>query len=87
VHRLFVYFTPIENNLFFKFLEIVGGGSFSPLMAVILRENKLTSPNYVDWKWNLNIILTVKEYKYILYNPCPVIRESFTNKEREAEKV
>ena len=39
--------------------------SFSPLVA-ILNQNKLTKSNYVDWKRNLNIILTVEEHKYML---------------------
>ena len=40
-------------------------GSFSPL-AIILKENRLTGPNYVDWIRNLNIVLTAEEYKYVL---------------------
>ena len=44
--------------------------SFSPLV-VILNQNKLIGSNYVDWKRNLNIVLTVKEDKYVLSQPCP----------------
>ena len=44
--------------------------SFSPL-ATILNQNKLTGPNYVDWKRNLDIVLTAKEHKYVLTQPCP----------------
>ena len=44
--------------------------SFSPLMC-ILKENKLTGPNYVDWKRNLDIVLTAEEYKFVLDTPCP----------------
>ena len=61
------------------------GGSFSPL-GVILRENKLTGPNYVDWKRNLNIVLTFGGYKYVLTDPCPVIGAESTDEEREAQK-
>ncbi|XP_057954095.1 uncharacterized protein LOC131148409 [Malania oleifera] len=43
---------------------------FNPLV-VILKENKLVEPNYIDWKRNLNIILTVEEYKYVLVEVCP----------------
>uniref|UniRef100_A0A2N9J6I9 CCHC-type domain-containing protein n=1 Tax=Fagus sylvatica TaxID=28930 RepID=A0A2N9J6I9_FAGSY len=43
--------------------------SFSPL-ATILNQNKLTGPNYVDWKRNLDIVLIAKEHKYVLTQPC-----------------
>ena len=48
------------------------GGSFNPLF-VILKENKLTSPNYIDWKKNLNIVLTAEEYKFVLTDVCPPV--------------
>ena len=44
--------------------------SFSPLVA-ILNQNKLTGSNYVDWKRNLDIVLTVEEHKCVLGQPCP----------------
>ena len=44
--------------------------SFSPLVA-ILNQNKLTGSNYVDWKRNLDIVLTTEEHKYVLNQPCP----------------
>ena len=44
--------------------------SFSPLVA-ILNQNKLTGSNYVDWKRNLDIVLTAKKHKYALTQPCP----------------
>ena len=44
--------------------------SFGPLV-VILNQNKLTGSNYVDWKRNLDIVLTVEEHKYLLTQPCP----------------
>ena len=44
--------------------------SFSPLVA-ILNQNKLTGSNYVDWKKNLDIVLTVEEHKCVLGQPCP----------------
>ncbi|KAL4596337.1 hypothetical protein ACB092_12G157500 [Castanea dentata] len=43
---------------------------YSPLVS-ILNQNKLTGSNYVDWKRNLDIILTAEEYKYVLTQPCP----------------
>ena len=44
-------------------------GAFNPL--VILKEHKLTGPNYIDWKRNLDIVLTAEEYKYVLTEVCP----------------
>ena len=44
--------------------------SFSPLIA-ILNQNKLIGSNFVDWKRNLDIVLTVEEHKYVLIQPCP----------------
>ena len=46
--------------------------SFIPL-AIILYQNKLIGPNYVDWKKNLDIVLTAEEYKYILTKERPNI--------------
>lgn len=43
--------------------------SFNPL-SIILNKNKLTEPNYIDWKMNLNIVLTAKEYKFVLTKTC-----------------
>ena len=43
--------------------------SFSPLVN-ILNQDKLTD-NYVDWKRNLDIVLTAEEHKYVLTKPCP----------------
>ena len=39
--------------------------TFNPL-ATILNQNKLVGSNYVDWKWNLDIVLTASGYKYVL---------------------
>jgi hypothetical protein len=78
-HKLIKYF-------FAKFTEMSGGGSFSPV-AIILKENRLTIPNYMDWKRNLNIVLTTKEYKYVLIEPCPMIGKNSPTKEREVEKA
>ncbi|XP_057953669.1 uncharacterized protein LOC131147979 [Malania oleifera] len=39
--------------------------AFNPL-TVILKENKLFGPNCIDRKRNLDIVLTAKEYKYVL---------------------
>ena len=61
--------------------------SLSPL-TIILSRNKLTGENNIDWKWNLFIVLTVKNYKYILTQPCPSkpIEDSSRNQRRLYEK-
>ena len=43
--------------------------SFSPFVA-ILNQNKLTRSNYINWKINLDIILTAEEHKYVLSQHC-----------------
>ena len=42
--------------------------SFS-LLVTILNQNKMIGSNYVDWKRNLDIILTAEEHKYVLNEP------------------
>ena len=44
--------------------------SFSPLVT-IFNQNKLTGSNYLDWKRNLDIVLTAEEHTYVLTQPCP----------------
>ena len=44
--------------------------AFCPL-PTILTQNKLTGNNYVDWKRNLDIVLTVEDDIYVLSTPCP----------------
>ena len=56
------------NSVLICFIQM--GGSFNPL-SLILKENKLTGPNYIDWKRNLNLVLTTKEYKFVLTDMCP----------------
>ncbi|XP_020245173.1 uncharacterized protein LOC109823299 [Asparagus officinalis] len=48
----------------------MSSSSFNPLSA-ILNQNKLNGQNYVDWKTNLNIVLTTEGYKSVLTNPKP----------------
>ncbi|XP_057965527.1 uncharacterized protein LOC131156097 [Malania oleifera] len=58
--------------------------AFNPL-AIILKEIKLVGPNYINWKRNLDIVLTTKEYKYELVEVCPQKPgERATNKETRA---
>ena len=56
------------NFILIYFIQM-GGSSFNPL-SVVLKENKLIGPNYIDWKRNLNLILTAKEYKFVLIDVC-----------------
>ena len=34
-------------------------------------ENKLDGRNYIDWKRNLDIVLTAEDYKFVLTDLCP----------------
>lgn len=57
---------------------------FNPL-STILKENKLTGPNYIDWKRNLDIVLTAEEYRFVLTEQCPPTPgENAPENEREA---
>ena len=42
--------------------------AISPL-ATILTQNKLTGNNFIDWKRNLEIFLTVEDHAYVLTTP------------------
>ncbi|KAL5541149.1 hypothetical protein UlMin_044367 [Ulmus minor] len=44
--------------------------SFNPL-SVILSQNKLIGDNFIDWKRNLNIVLTSEKHKFMLLEACP----------------
>ena len=41
------------------------------LLAIFLNQNKLTRPNYVDWKRNPDTVLTTEGYKYVLIEELP----------------
>ena len=41
------------------------------LINLFLPISKLTKPNYVDWKKNLNIILTLKKLKWVTQEIAP----------------
>ncbi|KAL5570824.1 hypothetical protein UlMin_020421 [Ulmus minor] len=44
--------------------------SFNPL-SIILSQNKLIGENFIDWKRNLNIVLTSEKHKFVLLEACP----------------
>ena len=46
------------------------GGSFN-LLSVIIKENKLVGTNYIDWKRNLNLVLTAEDCNFVLIEICP----------------
>jgi len=54
-----------SNMQNYFFIGKMTGNSFNPL-SIILSQNKLTGPNYVDWKRNLDIVLTAEGFKYVL---------------------
>lgn len=52
-------------------------------LQTILSSNKLEGENYIDWKRNLDIVLTVEKHKYVLTTPCPPVPAANA---RQAEK-
>ncbi|EYU34225.1 hypothetical protein MIMGU_mgv1a019700mg, partial [Erythranthe guttata] len=50
---------------------------FNPL-TTILNQNKLTGPNYVDWKLNLFIVHTAEDYLTALIDECPELPDETT---------
>ena len=55
--------------------------AFNPL-AVILKENKLDGTNYIDWKRNMDIVLTAEDYNFVLIDLCsPEPHEGATEQE------
>ena len=52
------------------FLVFIMSSAFSPL-ATILTQNKLIGNNFIDWKRNLDIVLTVEDHAYVLNTSCP----------------
>ena len=51
-------------------------------LVVILKENKLDRTNYIDWKRNPDIVLTVEDYKFVLMDLCsPKPHEGGTEQE------
>ncbi len=58
--------------------------SLSPI-ATILSQNKLVGENYVDWKRNLDIVLTIDNHKNVLTTPCPPkSNDDSTQEEKDA---
>ena len=43
---------------------------FNPT-AVIVIQNKLTYENCYDWKMNVDIVLIVEKYEFVLSDPWP----------------
>ena len=62
--RVYLYASMLMCDLFYD-----SKMSFN-LLAIILNQNKWTRHNYVDWKRNLDIVLTAKWYKYVLNEEC-----------------
>ena len=52
---------------------------------MILTQNKLTGENYVAWKRNLDIVLTIENHKMVLNKPYPI--ESIEESDNEAYVV
>ena len=58
--------------------------SFSPLSA-LLKNKKLTGPNFIEWEQRLDIVLIAEDYKYVLTTPCPVVRANSSKEQKDAE--
>lgn len=59
-------------------------GTFNPLFE-ILKDNKLTGPNFIDWKRNLLIVLTAENYRHVLTtNPPELPGATATQEEWDA---
>ena len=43
--------------------------SFNSL-SVILSQKKLIGENFIDWKRNLNIVLTYEKHKFVFLEAC-----------------
>ena len=54
--------------------------NFNPL-AKILDENRLSEPNYVDWKRNLIIVLTADKIVHVLNTESPELALADATKE------
>ena len=48
--------------------------TFNPL-AIILSHNKLTGPNYVEWNWNLHIVLTAEGTSLFFHSHALIFQE------------
>ncbi|XP_016494090.1 uncharacterized protein LOC107813346 [Nicotiana tabacum] len=57
--------------------------SFNSLTS-ILNQNKSEGPNYVDWKRNLDIVLTAEDYKFVITEKCPEKPENATDDQVKA---
>ncbi|XP_028090753.1 uncharacterized protein LOC114290935 [Camellia sinensis] len=58
--------------------------NFNPL-SKILDDNRLTGSDYVDWKRNLTIVLTVEKLNHVLTTNPPALPEAdATDEQREA---
>ncbi|KAH0781727.1 hypothetical protein KY290_001325 [Solanum tuberosum] len=53
-------------------------------LSSILNQNKLEGPNYVDWKRNLDIVITSEGYKFVLVEECPIKSADPTDEEVQA---
>ncbi|XP_028073555.1 uncharacterized protein LOC114275751 [Camellia sinensis] len=59
---------------------------FNPL-SKILDDNRLTGPNYVDWKRNLTVVLTVEKLNHVLTtDPLALPKADATDKQHEAAR-
>ncbi|XP_019244524.1 PREDICTED: uncharacterized protein LOC109224397 [Nicotiana attenuata] len=60
--------------------------SFNSLTS-ILHQNKLEGPDYVDWKRNLDIVLTAEGYKFVISEECPEKPENATDDQHQHQSI
>ncbi|KAH0650235.1 hypothetical protein KY284_030147 [Solanum tuberosum] len=53
-------------------------------LSFILNQNKLEGPNYVDWKRNIDIVITSEGFKYVLVEERPIRPADATDEEIKA---
>ena len=55
------------------------------LLSTLLTQNKLDGDNYVDWKLNLDIMLTTNKHKWVFFTPCPTTPATKSSNEQLME--
>ena len=56
--------------------------TYNPI-TLILMDNKLTKPTYVDWKRNMDMVLTTKHLKWAAKELTPLIPNEFFMQEKK----
>ena len=68
--------------LMHAFIFVISLMSYN-IIKLILTTNKLIEQHYVDWKRNLNIILTLEELKWVTQEIDPFTPNEHSNQEEK----